>query len=69
MQYLVRTFFSIVKLEKREFYSLYYNAIFKDSILFRWTGSSFEIDATVVKKHVFLKFLWKICKVKVKKES
>ena len=55
-------FFSIIKHvfgERREFYLYYYDHIFKDCVLFRWTCSSIEIDVIVVKKHVFLNFLEK----------
>ena len=36
----------------REFNLFYYNAIFKDRVLFRKTQSSIEIDVIVVKKHM-----------------
>ena len=39
---------------KLEFYLFYYNAFFKDCILFKWTRSSIEIDTIVVKKHIFV---------------
>ena len=54
-----RAFFPIIKLVspgKREFYLFYYNAIFKDSMLFKQTQSSTEIDFMVVKKTCLFKF-------------
>ena len=47
-----RIIFPIIKVvfrEKRESYLFYYNAIFKDSVLFKCTQSSIEIDVIVVK--------------------
>ena len=67
-----RTFFSIIKFvfrEKRDFYLLYYNAIFRDHVLLHYTRSSIEIDVTEVKKHVFSKFCWKVCKINVRKRK
>ena len=43
---------TLVFQEKREFHLFYYNAIFKDRMLFKWTQSSIEIDVIVVKKHM-----------------
>ena len=50
-----KTFFSIVKLilrEKDVFYLFYYNVIFKDRILFKYTRSSIEVDVIVDKKYM-----------------
>ena len=52
-----RTFFSITELVfrgKRDFYLFYYNAIFKDSALFKQTQGIIEIDVIVAEKHVYL---------------
>ena len=67
-----RSLFSFIKLafrEKLEFYLLYYNAIFKDCILFKETQSGIKIDVIVVKKHMPFKFPWKVCKIEVKKNK
>ena len=66
-----RTFFSIIKIAfrgKPEFYLFYYNAIFKDGVLFKQTQSSIEIDVIVVKKYVFLNFVEKHVRLKRKKK-
>ena len=50
-----KTFFSIVKLilrEKDVFYLFYYNVIFKDRVLFKYTRSSIEVDVIVDKKYM-----------------
>ena len=62
-----KTFFSIITLDfrgKRELYLFYYNAIFKDRVLCKQTQSNIEIDAIVVKKHLFLNFAEKYVKLK-----
>ena len=67
-----RTFFSIIKpviREKREFHLVYYNAVFKDRVLFRQTQPSIEIDVIVVKKICLLKFRRKVCEIKVTKRK
>ena len=63
-------FFSIIKLVfwgKHEFYLFYYSAIFKDSVprdfVEHWN------DVIVVKKHVFLHFIEKYVRLKLRKES
>ena len=64
-------FISITKLVfhvKRELYLFYYNTIFKDHILLKQTQSSIEIDAIIVKKHVFFNFVEKYARFKWKKK-
>ena len=63
-------FFSIIKLVfrgKHEFYLFYYSAIFKDRVprdfVEHWN------DVIVVKKHVFLHFIEKYVRLKLRKES
>ena len=67
-----RPFFSTIKLAfrgKPEFYLFYYNAIFKDRVLFKQTQSSIEIDIIVAKKHVFLSFVESSVRLKCKKRK
>ena len=55
---------------KCEFNLFYYNAIFKDRVLFRKTQSSIEIDVIVVKKtYVFLNYAQKLVIWKCKKKQ
>ena len=52
-----KTFFSITELVfrgKRDFFLFYYNAVFKDCVLFKQTQGIIEIDVIVVEKHVYL---------------
>ena len=49
------------------FILFYYDAIFKDRVLFKQTQSSTEIDIIVV--ICLFKFCWKVCKIKVEKKS
>ena len=56
-----RTLFSIIKLvfrEKREFYLFCYNVVSKDHVVFKKTQPSIEIDIIVVKKYVFLVYVF-----------
>ena len=48
------------------FILFYYDAIFKDRVLFKQTQSSTEIDIIVV--ICLFKFCWKVCKIKVEKK-
>ena len=49
---------------------LYYNAFFKDRILFKQAQASIEVDVSVVKKTcVFLKFVEKYVRSKWKKKD
>ena len=56
--------------EKTWVFFFYYNAIFKDCALFKYSKLSIEIDIIIVKKHIYLfKFCEKVCKIKVKKRN
>ena len=55
---------------KCQSYVFNYNVILKDRVLFKKSQPSIETDVIVVKKNIrFLKFRWKIYKIKVKKET
>ena len=50
----LKTFFSIIKLvfPEKQSYLFYYNYVFKDKILFKYTQLNIEVDTIVVKKHI-----------------
>ena len=52
--FVLKTFFSIIKLvfPEKQSYLFYYNYVFKDKILFKYTQLNIEVDTIVVKKHI-----------------
>ena len=54
----LKTFFSIIKhvFPEKQSYLFYYNYVFKDKILFKYTQLNIEVDTIVVKKHISFKF-------------
>ena len=52
--FVLKTFFSIITLvfPEKQSYLFYYNYVFKDKILFKYTQLNIEVDTIVVKKHI-----------------
>ena len=52
--FVLKTFFFIIKLvfPEKQSYLFYYNYVFKDKILFKYTQLNIEVDTIVVKKHI-----------------